>query len=101
MIGEPRVLATFMLSALMVSLNWGVYIYAVAAGHIVDASLGYFINPLISVLLGNLVLRERLSRVQLVAVLVAAPGLTVPPPKSSRTALLAPSSQRPTYPPRE
>jgi len=72
---EPRVLATFTLSALMVSLNWGVYIYAVAAGHIVDASLGYFINPLVSVMLGAVVLRERMRPVQWFAIGCAAVGV--------------------------
>jgi chloramphenicol-sensitive protein RarD len=72
---EPRVLATFTLSAVMVSLNWGVYIYAVSSGHIVDASLGYFINPLMSVMLGALVLRERMRALQWFAIACAAIGV--------------------------
>jgi chloramphenicol-sensitive protein RarD len=55
-------------AALAVALNWGVYIYAVNSGQVVEASLGYFINPLVTVALGVLVLRERLRRLQWAAV---------------------------------
>jgi chloramphenicol-sensitive protein RarD len=55
----------------LVSANWVIFIYAVNNGHVVDGALGYFINPLVSVLLGVLIFRERLNRAQLVAVLVA------------------------------
>ncbi len=58
-------------SAVLISLNWGVYIYAVNSGKVVEAALGYFINPLVSVLLAVVVLRERLRRWQLVALGVA------------------------------
>ncbi|RCW88123.1 EamA family transporter RarD [Paracoccus lutimaris] len=59
------------LAALLVSANWGVFIWAVQAGHVVQSSLGYYIYPLIAVLLGVIVFRERLSRVQGLAVLLA------------------------------
>jgi chloramphenicol-sensitive protein RarD len=55
----------------LVSANWVIFIYAVSNGHVVDAALGYFVNPLISVLLGVLIFRERLNRAQLVAVVIA------------------------------
>lgn len=55
----------------LVSGNWVIYVYAVNNGHVVDAALGYFINPLVSVLLGVLIFRERLNRSQLVAVVIA------------------------------
>lgn len=55
----------------LVSGNWVIFIFAVNNGHVVDAALGYFINPLVSVLLGVLIFRERLNRAQLVAVLIA------------------------------
>jgi chloramphenicol-sensitive protein RarD len=55
----------------LVSANWVIFIFAVNNGHVVDAALGYFINPLISVLLGVLIFRERLNRPQMVAVLIA------------------------------
>ena len=52
----------------LISVNWGVYIYAVNSGQVVDAALGYFINPLVSVSLGVLIFRERLSSLQWAAV---------------------------------
>jgi chloramphenicol-sensitive protein RarD len=72
---QPRVLAAFVLSAALVSVNWGIYIWAVNAGHVVDASLGYFVNPLVNVLIGALLLGERLRRGQRVAVAIAAAGV--------------------------
>lgn len=68
-------LGWFALSALAVSVNWLVYIWAVNAGHIVDASLGYYINPLINVMIGAMFLHERLSPAQWAAVLLAAAGV--------------------------
>ncbi len=55
----------------LVSANWVIYVYAVNNGHVVDAALGYFINPLVSVLLGVLIFRERLNRAQIVALVIA------------------------------
>ena len=72
---QPRRLALFATSALLLSANWLTYVYAVQTGQVVEASLGYFINPLLSVLLGVVVLRERLRRVQWVAVALAAAGV--------------------------
>ncbi|HYL69721.1 MAG TPA: EamA family transporter RarD, partial [Candidatus Dormibacteraeota bacterium] len=66
------VLAGLTLTALLISANWVTYVWSVAHGHIVDASLGYYINPLVNVLLGVLVLRERLNGAQWAAVLLAA-----------------------------
>lgn len=70
-----RVLLTFTVSALLLSLNWFIYIWAVNAGHIVETSLGYFINPLLSVLLGMLFLKERLRPGQIAAIAVALIGV--------------------------
>lgn len=72
---KPRVVAGFTVSALLLSANWFTYIWAVNNDHVVDASLGYFINPLFNVLLGALVLRERLRRVQWFAVSLAGCGV--------------------------
>jgi chloramphenicol-sensitive protein RarD len=55
-------------ASLFIAVNWGVYIYAVNSGHVIDAALGYFVNPLLSVVLGVVVFRERLGRVQWTAV---------------------------------
>lgn len=70
-----RVATMLLLSSLLISSNWGIYIWAVTHGHVIDASLGYFINPLVSVLLGVLVLRERLNGAQWTAVAIAALGV--------------------------
>jgi chloramphenicol-sensitive protein RarD len=72
---QPRVLAGFAASAFLLSINWSIYIWAVNNDHIVDASLGYFVNPLINVLLGFLLLKERLRRGQWMAVGLAALGV--------------------------
>lgn len=72
---KPRALATLALSSALIAFNWGLYIWAVNAGHVVETSLGYFINPLLNVVLGVLVLRERLNRVQWTAVGFAALGV--------------------------
>jgi chloramphenicol-sensitive protein RarD len=68
-------LARLSLSAILISGNWLIYIWAVQAEHVVDASLGYFVNPLVSVLLGVAFLREPLSRRQVLAVTLAAAGV--------------------------
>lgn len=70
----PASIAWLVLSGLTVSINWLVFVWAVANDHILDTSLGYFATPLVSVLLGYLFLKERLSRLQLIAVTVAASG---------------------------
>jgi chloramphenicol-sensitive protein RarD len=74
-LGDRRQLGLFMLSAVLLSVNWLVYVWAVNHDHVIDASLGYFINPLVSVLLGFVVLRERLRALQWLAVALAAAGV--------------------------
>ena len=70
-----RTLAAFLGSSGLLAANWLLYIWAVNSGHLVETSLGYFINPLVNVLLGFLFLRERLNRPQTVAVILAGAGL--------------------------
>jgi chloramphenicol-sensitive protein RarD len=72
---QPKVLAGFAASATLLSVNWYIYIWAVNNGHVVDASLGYFITPLVNVLLGLLLLHERMRPIQWVAVMLAAAGV--------------------------
>lgn len=72
---EPRVIASFAISSLLLSGNWLLYIWAVNNGHVIESSLGYFINPLVNVMLGYLVLKERLRRGQWAAIALAAAGV--------------------------
>ncbi|PJH94093.1 EamA family transporter RarD [Bacillus sp. SN1] len=65
------------LASILISINWFVYIWAVNHGFLLEASLGYYINPLVSVLLGILFLKEKLNRLQLVAVSIAAAGVII------------------------
>jgi chloramphenicol-sensitive protein RarD len=74
-LSRPRVAWMLALSGVLIAFNWGLYIWAVNAGHVVESSLGYFINPLVSVLFGVLFLRERLTRVQWVSVALATLGV--------------------------
>lgn len=64
-------------AAVLIAANWGLYIYAVNNDHVADAALGYFINPLVSVLLGVIVLREGLRRLQLLSVAIAAVAVVI------------------------
>lgn len=72
---QPRLLLPLVLSAALIGVNWLTYLWANNSGHIVEGSLGYFINPLVSVLLGVLFLRERPRSAQWVAVGLAAIGV--------------------------
>ncbi len=65
---QPRRLALIAVAATVITVNWGVYIWAVNSGHVVEASLGYFINPLVTIGMGVLLLKERLRPVQWAAV---------------------------------
>ncbi|MFI0923190.1 EamA family transporter RarD [Streptomyces sp. NPDC021012] len=83
---SPRKLGLIALAAAVITVNWGLYIWSVNTGHVVEASLGYFINPLVTIALGVLVLKERLRPAQwtavgigLFAVVVLAVGAGRPP----------------------
>jgi chloramphenicol-sensitive protein RarD len=71
-LAKPALLARLMLTALLITTNWLAYVWSVTHNHIVDTSLGYYINPLMNVVLGVFVLRERLTRAQWIAVTLAA-----------------------------
>lgn len=62
-------------AALTITVNWGVYIWAVSAGHVTDSSLGYYMNPLVVFLFGTLIFKERCGKMELVALLLAAAGV--------------------------
>lgn len=74
---DLRTLGLLGLSAALISINWLVYVWAVQHHHVLEASLGYFLNPLVNVLLGLAILRERLGRAQLAAVLLAGIGVAI------------------------
>ncbi|HEX4419890.1 MAG TPA: EamA family transporter RarD [Kofleriaceae bacterium] len=76
-VSDRRTLGMMALSGTLLVINWGTFIGAVAAGRLLDASLGYFINPLISVGLGTLVLHERLRRLQWIAIGLAIAGVVI------------------------
>ncbi|MGI9245420.1 MAG: EamA family transporter RarD [Steroidobacteraceae bacterium] len=74
-LANPQTALRLAATAVLISINWLVYVWAVGNGHVIDASLGYFINPLLSVVLGVLVLGERLNPAQKTAVVLAAAGV--------------------------
>lgn len=75
-IKQPKLLIRLGLAGFVVSANWGIYIYAVESNHIIEAGLGYYINPLVNVFLGYVFLKERLASMQKVAVVLALIGVT-------------------------
>lgn len=76
-LGDRRALGWLALSASLIGLNWLVYVWAIQSGEVYAASLGYYINPLVNVLLGTLLLGERLTRAQWAAVSIAAVGVAL------------------------
>ena len=74
-LATPRAAWMLAISGTLIAFNWGLYIWAVNAGHVVETSLGYFINPLLNVVLGVVLLRERLNPVQWVSVAIATCGV--------------------------
>lgn len=76
-IRSPRLLATLTLTSILISINWGVYIYCVATSQLVEASLGYYINPLISIALGVLLFGEHISRMRLAAIVLAGVAVLI------------------------
>lgn len=74
---QPKSFIFLIIASLLISINWFLYIWAVNHDHIIETSLGYYINPLISILLGMVVLKERLNFWQLFSVALAAAGVTI------------------------
>jgi chloramphenicol-sensitive protein RarD len=74
---QPRLLALTALAGILIYVNWQTYVLAALSGHVVEASLGYFINPLVTIVLGVLVLRERLRLAQWIAIAVAVAAVVV------------------------
>jgi chloramphenicol-sensitive protein RarD len=76
-IGDRRTFGMLLVTALLIGVNWLLYVYAVNGGHMLAASFGYYLNPLANVLLGRFVLKEKLNRVQWTAVAIAGAGISV------------------------
>ncbi|MFD9897980.1 EamA family transporter RarD [Mesorhizobium sp. UC74_2] len=74
---SPRMLAMAALTATLITVNWSIYVWAIAVDRTVETALGYYINPLVNVLVGALLLGERLNRLQIVAVVLAAVAVIV------------------------
>ena len=70
MFGNPRMLGAVTLAGLLIAVNWTIYVGAVVSHHVTEASLGYFLNPIVTVAIGVVVLRERLRRLQWLAVAI-------------------------------
>ncbi|MFD7338800.1 EamA family transporter RarD [Streptomyces violascens] len=77
LVRQPRRLGLIAVAAVVITVNWGVYIWSVNSGHVVEASLGYFINPLVTIAMGVLILKERLRRPQWIAVGIGAAAVVV------------------------
>lgn len=76
-IGSPKTLAMALLTATLITTNWGIYVWAVAVGRTVETALGYYINPLVNVLLGAVLLGEKLNRAQALAVSLAVVAVAI------------------------
>ena len=76
-LANRRARSLLALSALLIAVNWLFYVYAVNSGHILAGSLGYYLNPLANILLGRFFLKEKVSRLQWIAVAIAAAGIAV------------------------
>jgi chloramphenicol-sensitive protein RarD len=75
--GKPGMLGMVCVTAAFITVNWGIYVWAVGSGHALDAALGYFINPLFSVFLAAIILKEKLTRLQMAAIGVAVIGVAM------------------------
>ena len=73
----PKMLAMGCVTAALISINWGFYVWAITSGHALDAALGYYINPLFSVFLGAVLLGERLNKLQLAALALAFAAVVI------------------------
>lgn len=86
---NKRLMLLYACAAILISINWGVYIYAVNSGNIVETSLGYYINPLLSVFLGMVFFKERLRPLQWLAIAIASVGVGYMVIKHGRFPLIA------------
>jgi chloramphenicol-sensitive protein RarD len=88
-LASPRMLGMGALTAALISVNWGIYVWAIGSGHALDAALGYYINPLFSIFLGAVLLGERIGRWQGVAIALAAVAVGILTWEAGRLPLIA------------
>nr|WP_314087848.1 EamA family transporter RarD [uncultured Shinella sp.] len=74
---SPRMIAMATLTAVLITINWGIYVWAIGAGRAIETALGYYINPLFSIFLGAVLLKEKLDRAQIVAIVLAAVAVAI------------------------
>lgn len=74
---SPRMLGMGAMTAALISVNWGIYVWAIGSGHALDAALGYYINPLFSIFLGAVLLGERMGRMQMAAIGLAVVAVAI------------------------
>jgi chloramphenicol-sensitive protein RarD len=74
---NKKLLASLIIASLLISINWFIYIWAVNTDHLIEASMGYYINPLVSVLLGLIILKEKLNTPQVMSLILASIGVFV------------------------
>lgn len=74
---SPRMIGMAAMTAALISVNWGIYVWSIQSGHALEAALGYYINPLFSIFLGAVLLGERMNRAQVVAIALAALAVVV------------------------
>ena len=86
---SPKMLRMGLLTAALISVNWGIYVWAIGSGHALDAALGYYINPLFSIFLGTVLLRERLTPMQMAAIALAACAIGLVTWEAGRLPLVA------------
>jgi chloramphenicol-sensitive protein RarD len=86
---SPRTMAMAALTATIISVNWGIYVWAIGSGNALDAALGYYINPLFSIFLGAVLLKERLTGAQMAAIALAAAAVAVLTWESGRVPVAA------------
>ncbi|WP_207102921.1 EamA family transporter RarD [Paracoccus shandongensis] len=86
---QPRLLGMALITAALISVNWMIYVWAVGNNHALDAALGYYINPLFSILMGATLLREKMSRAQVAAIALAALAVVVLTVQLGRLPLVA------------
>ena len=86
---SPKMLAMGAVTATLISVNWGLYVWAIGSGRALEAALGYYINPLFSIFLGAVLLGERMSRVQMLAVALVAIAVGVMTYETGRLPLVA------------